>query len=467
MKIAFLHYHLKTGGVTTVLRGQITAIRGVCDTLVLTGNRAGTIWPCEVAEIPEIGYDRPGNSPPAPQAVADRILTAISKAWPQGCDVLHVHNPTLAKNRCLLRVLNRLQLSGISLFLQIHDFAEDGRPNAYFREPYPADCHYGVINSRDCQILLRAGLDPGGVHLVPNAIQPLPVERRRPEPLVLYPIRAIRRKNLGEAILLSLFLRNAQRLDVSQPPNSPQDIASYRAWKRFVKEKRLNVNFEVGRKVDFSALVGAAASMVTTSIAEGFGFSFLEPWTAGLLLWGRKLGEVCRDFEQNGVRLDHLYDRLAVPFDWFDTDAFFQRWRTAAFAAADAYDHPLAPEAVDRNLAAMARGKMVDFGNLDETSQRQTLSRLLADGAARANLITLNPWMEHPGIVSDSEDIIANNRKAVADRYSPALYRERLLTIYDRVARHPVRHRIDKRVLLDAFFDLERFPLLKWSAYDG
>ena len=467
MKIAFLHYHLKTGGVTTVLRGQVAAIRAVCDTLVLTGDRAGTVWPCEVAEIPEIGYDRPGISPPAPQAVADKILAVITQAWPRGCDVLHVHNPILAKNRCFLRVLNRLQQSGVHLFLQIHDFAEDGRPNAYFREPYPADCHYGVINSRDREILIRAGLDPGGVHLVPNAIQPLPVVMSRREPLVLYPIRAIRRKNLGEAILLSLFLLNGQRLDVSQPPNSPQDIASYRAWKRYVKENRLNVNFEVGQKVDFSALVGAAASMVTTSIAEGFGFSFLEPWTAGLLLWGRKLGEVCRDFEQNGVRLDHLYDRLAVPFDWFDPDAFFQRWRAAVLAAADAYDTALAPEAVDHGLAAMRRGKTVDFGNLDETSQRQIISRLLTDAAARANLVTLNPWLEHPGVASESTDIIANNRKAVADRYSPAFYRERLLKIYDRVAHHPVRHRIDKRVLLDAFFDLERFPLLKWGAYDG
>ena len=259
MKIAFLHYHLKTGGVTTVLRGQIAAIREVCDTLVLTGDRAGTAWPCEVVEIPEIGYDRPDSPPHAPQPVADKILKAISNAWPRGCDVLHVHNPTLAKNRCFLRVLNRLQQSGVPLFLQIHDFAEDGRPGAYFREPYPTDCHYGVINSRDREILLRAGLDPAGVHLVPNAIQPLPVEKRRPEPLVLYPIRAIRRKNLGEAILLSLFLQNGQRLDVSQPPNSPQDIASYRAWNRYVKEKRLNVNFDVGQKVDFLALVGAAA----------------------------------------------------------------------------------------------------------------------------------------------------------------------------------------------------------------
>jgi hypothetical protein len=284
MKIAFLHYHLKTGGVTTVLRGQIAAILGVGETIVLTGDRAGTAWPCEVVEIPEIGYDRPESPPHEPQPVADKILKAISNAWSCGCDVLHVHNPTLAKNRCFLRVLNRLQQSGISLFLQIHDFAEDGRPNAYFREPYPADCHYGVINSRDREILLKAGLDSGGVHLVPNAIQPLPLEVRRPEPLVLYPIRAIRRKNLGEAILLSLFLRNGQRLDVSQPPNSPQDIASYWAWKRYVKEKRLNVNFDVGQKIDFFTLVGTAASMVTTSIAEGFGFSFLEPWTAGLLL---------------------------------------------------------------------------------------------------------------------------------------------------------------------------------------
>ena len=467
MKIAFLHYHLKTGGVTTVLRGQVAAIREVCDTLVITGDRAGTVLPCEVAEIPEIGYDRPDSPPLAPQPVAGKILQAISNAWPRGCDVLHVHNPTLAKNRCSLRVLNRLQQAGVHLFLQIHDFAEDGRPGAYFREPYPADCHYGVINSRDREILLRAGLDPVGVHLIPNAIQPLPVEKRRPEPLVLYPIRAIRRKNLGEAILLSLFLRNSQRLDVSQPPNSPQDIASYQVWKRYVKEKRLNVNFDVGQKVDFFALVGAAASMVTTSIAEGFGFSFLEPWTAGLLLWGRRLAEVCRDFEQNGVRLDHLYDRLEVPFDWFDADAFFQRWRAAALAAAAAYDDSLAPEAVDHGLAAMRRGKMVDFGNLDETSQRQIISRLLTDAAARANLVTLNPWLAHPGVVSESAEIIAHNRKAVADRYGPALYRERLLTIYDRVAHHPVRHRIDKRVLLDAFFDLERFPLLKWGAYDG
>ena len=421
-----------------------------------------------MVEITGLGYDQPGVSPPAADVVVERVLETLNEKWLGGCDILHVHNPTLAKNRQFLQIIKRLQQAGVNLFLQIHDFAEDGRPDLYFTEDYPANCHYGVINARDANILLEAGLDGTALHHLPNAVQGLAGNGGRcPKSQILYPVRAIRRKNLGEAILLSLFLRNGQRLDVSQPPNSPQDIASYRAWKRYVKEKRLNVNFDVGQKVDFFALVGAAASMVTTSITEGFGLSFLEPWTAGLLLWGRRLGEVCRDFEQNGVRLDHLYDRLEVPFDWFDTDGFFQRWRAAALAAADAYDHALAPEAVDRSLTSMRRGKMVDFGNLDETSQQHILSRLLTDAAARAKLITLNPWIEHPGVASESAEIITNNRKAVADRYAPALYRERLLTIYDRVAHHPIRHRIDKRVLLDAFFDLERFPLLKWGAYDG
>jgi hypothetical protein len=31
--------------------------------------------------------------------------------------------------------------------------------------------------------------------------------------------------------------------------------------------------------IKFSELVGAAACMLTTSITEGFGFAFLEPWT--------------------------------------------------------------------------------------------------------------------------------------------------------------------------------------------
>jgi hypothetical protein len=468
MRIAFLHYHLKTGGVTTVLRQQVAAINGVCEAVLVTGDRAGSVWPCKVVEIPEIGYDRPGQPAAGPQKTAEKMLTALGGARPGGCDVLHVHNPTLAKNRHFMRILKRLQQSGLRLFLQIHDFAEDGRPGAYFREPYPEDCHYGVINSRDRDILLAAGLDASGLHLLPNAVDPLPRDPGRPAgSSVLYAIRAIRRKNIGEAILLSLFLKDNAHLAVSQPPNSPPDIASYQAWRRFVREKGLRVQFEVGRRRGFSACVGTAASMVTTSIAEGFGLSFLEPWTAGKLLWGRRLGDICKDFEQNGIRLDTLYDRLAVPCDWLDADVFASRWRAAVATAADAFDYPPAAAVAERGPDLPRQGEPIDFGLLDEFLQRSVLSRLLADGAARVELVALNPWLAAPGTVPDAAAVIAQNRAAVRENYGPSRYRERLLSVYDRVVGTSVRHCIDKRAVFEAFFDPAQLPLLKWGAYDG
>jgi hypothetical protein len=80
MKIAFVHYHLKTGGVTTVLKAaDCMAIQGACDVLVLTGDRAAAELPCKVVEIPELGYDQPGISkPPVPDRVAQRVLKALS-----------------------------------------------------------------------------------------------------------------------------------------------------------------------------------------------------------------------------------------------------------------------------------------------------------------------------------------------------------------------------------------------------
>jgi hypothetical protein len=468
VKIAFVHFHLKTGGVTTVLRRQVAAIQDACELLVLTGDRSSTVFPCEVAEIPELGYDRPGLSPPDPEKTAERVLKVLSETWPEGCDVLHVHNPFLAKNRSFLRIIKRLQQSGVNLFLQIHDFAEDGRPDVYFREDYPANCHYGVINARDAGILLAAGLDRSGLHLIPNAVDRLTVDTDQgPGTRILYPVRAIRRKNLGEAILLSLFLKNGQRLAVTQPPNSPSDAASYRDWVAWVGRNRLSVDFEVGKDADFGALMGAARSVVTTSIAEGFGFTFLEPWTAGKLLWGRRIKGICEDFETHGIRLASLYDRIDIPLALIDDKAFGCEWRQAVSRAAGCYGNTIADDAINDAFARMVRGQRVDFGLLSETFQRQVLERLIHDPTARADLVALNSWLSHPGRISNAPAMVEHNRRSVLEHYGMARYRTRLLEIYAWIAGHEVRHGIDKMALLDAFFDLDHFSLLKWGRYDG
>ncbi len=92
----------------------------------------------------------------------------------------------------------------------------------------------------------------------PCRIKPQPELEK---PLVLYPIRAIRRKNIGEAILLSLFFRHGQTLAVTLPPNSPSDIKSYEGWKIFVRDRKLNLEFDNGEqrvKVPLLTVIGAS-----------------------------------------------------------------------------------------------------------------------------------------------------------------------------------------------------------------
>jgi hypothetical protein len=230
MKIAFIHYHLKTGGVTTVIKQQVEAIMDTCDVLVLSGASPGSPFPCDIAVIPELGYDTPGSKRIRPEDVAASIIEAIGKKWKTGCDLIHVHNPTLKKNKHFITILNILKNRKNRLFLQVHDFAEDGRPLSYYSDDeYVSDSHYGVINSRDYHVLLKSGLKKEGLHNIPNTINPfnyrstdVPSKNR-----VLYPIRAIRRKNVGEAILLSLFFKHQETLAITLPPNSPADIESY------------------------------------------------------------------------------------------------------------------------------------------------------------------------------------------------------------------------------------------------
>jgi len=468
MKIAFVHYHLKTGGVTAVLKRQIAALGDACDLFVLTGDRADAQLPCEVEKIPGLGYDRSGKSSPPPERVAEQVRRALRRKWPDGCDILHIHNPTLAKNKGFLQVIRRLQHLGITLFLQIHDFAEDGRPQFYFNEPYPEDCHYGVINRRDAAILKAAGLEASGLHHLPNAIDVMPVQAdRQPGEQVLYPVRAIRRKNMGEAILLSLFFREGRRLAITQPPNSPADTASYRDWVQWSAANALPVDFGVGQKTSFASIVAASQSMITTSVSEGFGLAFLEPWTAGKPLWGRRLEDICGDYEKNGVDLKSLYDRIDVPLDWIDRNAFSRRWHEAVHRAADHYGYAISDAAAAKAFERLTEKSTIDFGMLEEASQRQILSRLIAEPSAKKDLIRTHPRLSEANQTAAAKTVIRTNRRAILDHYGMDRYRSRLLRIYDRVVNQPVRQCIDKKVLLRSFFKLENFSLLKWAAYAG
>lgn len=461
MKVALLHYHLKPGGVTTVVRQQANALQKYCRVCLLVGE-TGNSPPPGTFILPQLGYR---STPCNPEETADEMLSAMNKALGGHCDVLHVHNPTLTKNVSLLKILKTLQLRGIRLLLQIHDFAEDGRPHAFSREPYPENCHYAAINSRDRRILQLAGLSAEGVHLLPNMVDERSiVSQANPErPLVLYPVRAIRRKNIGEAILLSLFLPPRASLGITLPPNSARDLTGYHSWKSFCELHRLRIEFELGNRFAFGDLMRDASYIVTTSISEGFGFSFLEPWIYGRHLLGRRLPAICGDFEKVGVSLQHLYTRLRIPITWMNGEALYRKWSDHLRRAALQLDFKMPDQTMERTFATLTGSGDIDFGLLDEVTQQEVVGRLIKYADLRERLLACNPHLIYFSKSRGAENLVARNRRAVLSKFSRDGYRQRLVDVYKRVISRKVSHSIDKRRLTREFLHPPGCSLLRWD----
>ena len=435
--------------------------------LVISGEEPEGAFPVETVHIPQLAYSTLYRESINPVDAADAVINAIQARFNRDADILHVHNPILAKNTSFLKILNALQKKGQTLFLQIHDFAEDGRPHSYSDEDYLQDCHYSVVNSRDYQILLKSGLSEEGLHQLSNTVSLTDRHSTTSDegPYVVYPIRAIRRKNIGEAILLSLFFENDETLVITLPPNSPSDIESYNDWKSFAGAHHLNIEFDTGLKCSFEDIVCSARYLLTTSITEGFGYSFLEPWLFGKMVWGRKLSDICRDFETNGVDLGHLYTRLNVPMDWIDANRFFEKWRRALQKTATLFKVTIDPDQFQNARNSISSAGTIDLGLLDEDFQKEVILKLLSDQAYRKDLLSLNPFISKLGKAHDEKDIVKTNRNAVIRNFNMPLYRQKLLAVYKSVTRDSIRQRIDKKILLEQFLDLTQFSLLKWSDY--
>lgn len=222
------------------------------------------------------------------------------------------------------------------------------------------------------------------------------------------------------------------------------------------------VEFDVGRRHDFETLVAGSKYIITTSITEGFGFSFLEPWTSGKLLWGRKLPDICHDFEKNGIRLHHLYSKLRVPIAWVDEKSLFDRWHDCVCENSALYGYQIPKAEIEERFNDLTRDQSIDFGLLNEQFQKQVISEVLAHRAAKETLISLNPFLAEPGRIENKHALIEHNREAVSRNYGKSRYRKRLLDIYTTVLQTRVHHRIDKKRLLISFFNLNNFSLLKW-----
>ena len=458
MRVAIVHFHLQTGGVTRVIQHACeTLISAGHQVLVLTGEAPRQPLPMQVAVLPGLGYEE-RRAQQTPDELAAALLRTAREHLGAVPDIWHVHNHCLGKNLILPGALIRLARGGHRLLLQAHDFAEDGRPALYQRlrdrladgdvsrlsallYPLAPQIHYAVLTARDRSFLADAGVPATNLHLLANAVSaPAP----SPEPnleadgvfdalqlrrdggrLWLYPTRAIRRKNLGEFLLWAALGDEQDQFATTQAPQNPKEQTRYRRWVGLAAELGLPVEFELGNRIDdFPGLLASAHALVTTSVGEGFGLAFLEPWLSGRPLAGRDLPEITRDFRANGIQLDGLYQRLLVPLDWIDVERLRAAFTSALIANAAAYGHPLSNDALEHAWRSAVDDVHIDLGRLDELAQETVIRHLRADPGARNDL--------SPSALTATKvpRLIATNDAAIRAEYSLSGYGSRLASIY-------------------------------------
>ena len=508
MRIAIGHYHLNRGGVTRVIENQLLALDSALDdqepheALILYGGRCEG-WPTDLADrlrrirlrlqpLSELDYD-------SEQAVSSgrlesRLVETLQEAGFSPADtIVHLHNHSIGKNAALPRAVWELAQRGYGLLLQIHDFAEDQRPGNYQLlvdagladwhgrlYPQAPNVHFAVLNGRDRGVLQSVGIPAEQLHLLPNPVLPfsrlpdrkatrtklnelfaVPLDAR----FLLYPVRGIRRKNLGEALLHSLLASDGTFVALTLPPLNPAERNRYGAWKAASERWQLPFRFEVGAPggLSFAENLAAADVILTTSVAEGFGMVYLESWLADRPLTGRDLPEITQDFTDAGVDLSRLGSRLDVPTDWFDLPRLRQTLLGAFRATIAAYDRsePLdLPGQVDAKLAS----DTIDFGDLEETFQAAVMDRIIAAPSARRELLAANPWIA--GLAENGDaDLVNANAEAVRREFSLQPSGARLAAVYRSIlnssAGCEIQPLADPGSILDRFLDFGRFRLLR------
>ncbi len=467
LAVVIVHYHLRPGGVTRVIERAVESLNDRVDLLILTGEapEPSAILTPLMEPYEALAYAE--TAPPDSKLLAEDLRFTARSLLGRDPDVWHIHNHSLGKNSFTPRLVGHLARAGCRLLLQPHDFAEDGRPENYRllrsqlgeemnRLLYPVADHvwYAPINFRDKAFLERIGLDH--VRALPNAVTAHPhMAGGSPSKTIVYPARAIRRKNMGEFLLWSLLAPEGYRFQSTLAPGNPKWLGYYNDWVAFAEQQDLPVEFDAGRRHDFAGLVQNAAALMSTSIAEGFGLAFLEPWLEGKMLLGRNLPEITNDFTDQGLNLSSLYDYLAVPIEWAGEEQFSRTLLDAMKCSYADYSKPWDDDYFEQARASMIVDGNVDFGILDEALQRNVIRHLIESPEDRDRL----PSFE----TSQDPSLIEHNCNIVQTHYSLKAYGDRLLGIYQDLAETtagPVAS-ADASALLDEFLQPQRFNLLR------
>jgi hypothetical protein len=335
--------------------------------------------------------------------------------------------------------------------LQIHDFAEDNRPENYWKlinatgvkspeeldaylYPSAPQIHYAGLTRADATVIGSLGVPANRTHCLPNSVTAVAMNNidrqsalekirqvmRLPGDArwALYPVRGIRRKNVGEFVLLSRWVAENTFAALTLSPATPVEKRSYDRWKLMAGNVAPRAVFDAAHfeGVSYPESLAASDFVISTSVAEGFGMAFLEPWLVLRRVVARRLPTVSDDFEAAGVNLTQLYDQIPVPgdADWIrgcrrETEiAFNQAW-----SSVPGNFRPSMDDNWQHN------NEQIDFARLTPKRQIEVLHRIAEDRGFDRDMQQLSPMLiDSLRETTDHQELIDHNAEVVAREYA-------------------------------------------------
>ncbi len=396
--LVIIHYHFAVGGVTSVIAKALSEIlrdpspstqyktitclsasKPDALTTVLEHAHASHYTRLRVLTHSCFGYLNPTTSLARRHTISNTIHNVL-RGLAKPHTLFWIHNYHLGKNplltRCLIDFFSPEAFPNkCHCIFHIHDFPEDGRYDNYQvlsqeippNTLYPRHPHisYACINSHDATCLHHHGIPatviPNIVHYTPT--HPAHYNQRHkqtlleitkessnynlqstsdPYTLLLYPVRAIRRKNVLEAMLITNMLNETSSIPVLMALTlfgaSAQEEAYSKLCKTLFTKKKVVSGFfglghwlseyatkksltATGRTFDFATLCDCADLFISSSCKEGFGIGFIHAPQHHSPLLARSL-PVRADIEMlfSGSRYPrYWYDSLHIPLEFFDS----------------------------------------------------------------------------------------------------------------------------------------------------
>lgn len=424
MKVAIIHYHLEPSGVSRVIERASRELtrRGIAHVILVGKCPRGMTDTMPVRMVEGLAYSDSPLDRQGAEKILDALRASASDALGAPPDIWHFHNHSLGKNRAVPLIVSMLASQRERLLLHIHDLAEDGRaenraniaecPNLY---PLAPQIHYAFINSRDRHHFIKAGLSAANAHLIENPVfnaDSIPnTSSNTPNTgaLLLCPARGIRRKNIGELILLTQLAPKGTRAAITLAPENPQWLQIHERWKNFCGANQLPVDFAVVDRVapttssdaSFESWISHATHFVTCSISEGFGLVFLESHAYGKPLIGRKLPHISHDLAKHGVEHTKLYEKILIPTDWISHESLKRNLESSLTRLWQAWNREPNADAIESTITSIEHDGFLDFGNLPEVLQERVIRKLL-DSSHHATprvlidgkISPLKPWID-------------------------------------------------------------------------